>query len=163
MTLSSATNGSQGLKKKIPFRVLTIALFAIGGVIAAVAIYQQFLIGSNLTPTSKPYAISKEEAITIALNEVNMEPNRDAQILPHENAEATLIHIGNAGWSFLVDENSLGDTWAFRKDARFENYEEQYGWYVEVTTSNINGGTRGYWYLIDVDSGQAIGNGFNAT
>lgn len=123
--MSSATNGSQGLKKKIPIRVLTIALFAIGGVIGVAAIYQQFVIGSNLTPTSKPSAISKEEAITIALKEVKMEPNRDAQILPHENAEATLIHIGTDGWSFLVDENSLADTWTFRKDARFENYEEE--------------------------------------
>ena len=163
MSLSSATNGSQGLKKKSPIRVLTIALFAIGGLIAAVAICQQFLIGSNLSPTAKPYAISKEEAIAIALKEVNMEPNRDTQILPNENAEATLIHIGNDGWSFIVDENSLGDTWAFRKDTRFENYEGEYVWYVEATTSNINGGTRGYWYLIDIDSGRAIGNGANAT
>ncbi|HEX2014820.1 MAG TPA: hypothetical protein VLA68_06300 [Nitrososphaera sp.] len=160
--MSSATNGSQGLKKKISIRMLTIALFVIGGVMAAVVIYQQFVIASNPTPTPKPYAISKLEAITIALNEVNMEPNRDAQILPHTNAEATLIHIGNDGWSFLVDENSLGDTWAFRKVARFEKHEGEYVWYVEVTTSNINGGSRGYWYLIDVDSGRSVGSGSNA-
>jgi hypothetical protein len=110
MSLSSRTNGSQGLKRKIPIRVLTIAFFAIGGLIASIAIYQQFLAGSSLSPTSKPYVISKEEAITFALGAVNMEPNRDAQILPNEYAEATLIHIGNDGWSFLVDENSLSDT-----------------------------------------------------
>jgi uncharacterized protein YpmB len=133
--------------------MLTIALFALGGLIAAVAIFQQFTIAS------KPYSISHEEAVRIALNEIKMEPSRDTQILPHANAKATLIHIGKDGWSFLLDENSLGDTWAFRKDARFEKYEEEYVWYVEVATSNINGGSREYWYLIDVDSGRAIGNG----
>ena len=133
--------------------MLTVAFFVTGGLFAAVVIYQQF------TVEPKPYSIARGEAIRIALNEVDMEPNRDASILPHENAEATLIHIGKDGWSFLVDENSLEDTWAFRNDERFEGYEDEYVWYVEVTTSNVNGGSRGYWYLIDIDSGQAIGKG----
>ncbi|MGI0049595.1 MAG: hypothetical protein ACREAW_08635 [Nitrososphaera sp.] len=145
------------MRKKIPIRMLTIAFFATGGLFAAVVIYQQFTVES--TVESKPYSISRGEAIRIALNEVGMEPNRDASILPHENAEATLIHIGKDGWSFSVDENSLKDTWAFRNDERFEGYEGEYVWYVEVTTSNVNGGSRGYWYLIDVDSGNAIGKG----
>lgn len=154
--MSSATNGSQGLKKKIPIRILIIALFAIGGLFAAVVIYQQFTVEPKL------YSIPREEAIRIALNEVDMEPNRDASILPHENAEATLIHIGKDGWSFRVDENSLEDMWGSRSDERFEGYEDEYVWYVEVTTSNMNGGSRGYWYLIDVDSGNAIGKGSDA-
>jgi hypothetical protein len=136
--------------------MLTIAFLAIGGLFAIVAIYQQFTVEPKL------YSIAREEAIRIALNEVDMEPDRDASILPHENAEATLIHIGKEGWSFRVDENSLGDMWGFRNDERFENYEDEYVWYVEVTTSNINGGSRGYWYLIDVDSGQVIGKGSDA-
>ena len=143
----------------IPIRMLTIVLFATGGVIAAIAIFQQFAIASNPTTESKPYAVSKEEAITIALKEVDREPNRDASILPHENGKATFIHIGKDGWSFIMDEDSLDDMWAFKKDDRFEKYEDKYVWYVEVTTSNINGGIRGYWYLIDADSGQAIGKG----
>ncbi|HEY8139678.1 MAG TPA: hypothetical protein VIE86_01190 [Nitrososphaera sp.] len=140
----------------ISIRMLTIILFALGGLIAAVAIFQQSTIAS------KPYAISREAAVRIALDEVNMEPNREEQILPHAVAEATLIHIGKDGWSFLVDENSLADTWAFRKDARFEKYEEEYVWYVEVTTSNVNGGSREYWYFIDVDSGRATENDSDA-
>ena len=145
--------------RRIPIRILTIALFATGGVIAAIATYQQFAIASNPTNESKLYAISKDEAITIALKEVDGEPDRNASVLPHEDAEATFIHIGNDGWSFLVDENTQGDMWAFGKDEKFENHEDKYVWYVEVTTSNINGGIRGYWYLIDADSGQAIGKG----
>ncbi|HEY7734428.1 MAG TPA: hypothetical protein VIB07_06510 [Nitrososphaera sp.] len=136
--------------------MLTIAFFALGGLIASAAIFQQFTIAS------KPYAISQEEAVRIALNQVSLEPNREAQILPHAIAKATLIHIGKDGWSFLVDENTLADTWAFRKDAGFEKYEEEYAWYAEVTTSNVNGGSREYWYLIDIDSGRAIGNGSDA-
>ena len=70
--LSSATNGSQGMKRQIPIQILTFALFAIGGLIA---IYQQYTI------QSKPYAISHEDAVRMALNLADEEPNRDASFL----------------------------------------------------------------------------------
>lgn len=138
----------------MPIRIVTIALFVISGVVAAIAIYQQFTV-------AKPYAVSRERAIAIALAEIDMLPDRDPTVLPQESAKAALIHIYKDGWAFLVDENSLGDTWAFGKSELFEGHEEEYVWYVEVTTSNINGGSRGYCYLIDIDNGTTIGNGMD--
>jgi predicted small secreted protein len=152
--LSSTTNGSQGLKKKISIRILTIALFAIGGLIAAVAIYQQYPL------ESQPYSISKEEAIRIALAEVDKEPNRDIALLPNEKGEAKLVHVTDDGLGFFVDEKSLGDWLAFTsRDERFlPMYENQYFWYVFVTTSTNEGENRGYSYLIGSQTGQVIGS-----
>lgn len=146
-------SAAAGNLKRVPIRVLTIALFAAGGIIAAIAVYQQFVISSEPVP----YAVTKEEAIEIALKEVDNEPDRDALVLPDKEAKAVLIHLGKDGWAFLVDESSMGDFAAFMRDDRLQGHENTYAWYVTVTTSNINGGSRGYWYLIDIDSGQTIG------
>lgn len=157
MYLSSATNCSQGLKKKTLVQVLTFALFALGGLLAVVAVYQQFTTTAEPV-ASKPYAISKEEAIRIALIQVNKEPNRDAAFLPIEEATAKLVHVTDGGLAFIADGNSLADMWLYTKEDRFLNvYENKYLWHVDVFTSN-NEGYRGYWYLIDANSGQAIGN-----
>lgn len=154
---SSAASSSQDSKKKIPIRMLTIALFTVGGLSAAVIIYQQYLMESN------PYAISEEEAIRIAFAEVDKEPNRNEALLPNEKAEAKLVHVTDDGLGFVVDENSLGDMWSFTsKGEQFlPMYENQYFWHVFVTTSTNEGGSRGYWYLIDSNTGDVIGNDRN--
>lgn len=152
MNLSSETNGSQGLKKKIPLRKLTIALFVLGGLIAAIAIYQQLSI------EPKPYAISRMDAVRIALIEVNNEPSRDAALLPNEKATAKLVHVTDDGLGFIADENPLADIWLYSNEQRFlKVYENTYLWQVDVSTSNDEG-SRGYWYLIDANSGKVIGN-----
>jgi hypothetical protein len=122
--------------------------------IAAVAIYQQY-------PTeSKPYAISREEANRIALVEVDKEPTRDKTLLPNEKGEAELVHVTDNGLGFFVDEKSFGDWLAFtsKGDRFLPIYENQYFWYVFVTTSTNEGESRGYWYLIDSQTGQVIGS-----
>lgn len=141
----------------IPIRILIIALFTLGGLLAVITIYQQFT--TPLEPTvSKPYKISKEEAITIALIQVNKEPNRDAVFLPNEQAAAKLIHVIDGGRGFVADENSLSNMWLYSKDQRFlDVYENTYLWHVDVSTSNDEG-ARGYWYLIDASIGHVIGN-----
>ena len=150
MSLSTATNGSQGLK--IPIRELAITLFALGGLVAAVAIYQQFTI------EPKPYAISHEEAVRIGLIQVDKEPNRDEALLPNEKGTARLIHVTDGGTGFLVDENSLADMWYYSIENRFlPIYENTYLWEVHVSTMSYEYGERGYSYLIEANSGQVIG------
>ncbi|MGI0013070.1 MAG: hypothetical protein ACREBU_06475 [Nitrososphaera sp.] len=153
----SATNGSQGLKK-IPIQAVSIALFALGGVIAALAIYQQFTPASSPATISKPYTISKEHAVRIALSEVDKEPNRDATFLPNEEARARLIHVADGGIGFIANEDSLEDMALYTMVQQFlKAYENKYIWHVDVYTSNDEG-SRGYWYLIDANSGEVIGN-----
>lgn len=158
MNLSSATNGSQGLKKKLPIRALIFALFALGALFAVVTIYQQFTTTSE-PPVYKPYEISSEGEIKIALIQVDKEPDRDAAFLPNGQAAAKLIHVTNGGIGFVADENSLSDMWLYSKDQRFlDVYEDNYLWHVDVRTSTNEGDSRGYWYLIDANSGKVIGN-----
>ncbi len=149
-SLSSGTNGSPGLKKKIPIRMLTLALFGIGGIIAAVATYQQ------LTIEPKPYSISHEEAIRIALVQAENEPDRDATLFPNEDTGAKLIHVNNTGMGFITDENSLVDMLLYTDDRFPEAFENAYLWHVNVYTSNSYGEERGYWYLIDASSGKVL-------
>jgi hypothetical protein len=158
MYLSSAANGSQGLKKKLPIRTFTIALFVLGALLAIVMIYQQFTTTTE-QPLSKPYAISREEAMQIALIEVDKESDRDAAFLPNEQAIAKLIHVVNDGIGFVVDENFLSDMWLYTKDQRFlDIYENNYIWHVDVRTYTDDGDSRGYWYLVDANNGKVIGS-----
>jgi predicted small secreted protein len=139
--------------------LLTCGLFAFGMLIASLVFYQQFF--APVSTISKPYAISNDQAIRIALMEVNKEPDRDAAFLPNEEAKAKLVHITNDGIAFITDENSLADMWLYSNDHRFlTKYEGRYFWHVDVTTSNIDD-ERGYYYLIDANTGQVIGNDRN--
>jgi predicted small secreted protein len=151
MSLATATDGSHGFK--ISIRKLTIALFVLGGLIAAIAIYQQFLI------EAKPYAISHQDAVRIALVQVDKEPNRDEVFLPNEKAMARLVHVTDNGMGFVADEDSLVDMWLYSKENRFLSiYENMYLWEVQVSTTDNEGGGRGYSYVIDATTGQVIGD-----
>jgi hypothetical protein len=46
--------------------------------------------------------------------------------------------------------------WLYGKDGSFA-HEGSYLWHVDVSTSSA-GGYRGYYYLIDADSGRIVGN-----
>lgn len=141
-----------------PIRVLTIALFAFGMFAAAALLYQQQQQQQQLAASSKPYAISKDEAIRIALGQVDSEPYRDANLFSHKEATAKLIHVSADGTAFITDENSFADMWLYSNEHRFlQGYWDPYFWRVDVATSN-SGGYRGYYYLIDAKSGQVIGN-----
>jgi hypothetical protein len=153
MSLSSGTNGSQALKKKIPIRMLTIALFAIGGLIAAVAIYQQYTIGG--------YAISHREAIRIALVQVDKEQDRDAAYYPNEEAGAKLIHVTDTGMGYIVDEYSRTDMVLYSNEKFVSGLKNTSLWHVNVETFNDLGEGREYWYLIDTSSGKIVGDYLN--
>jgi uncharacterized protein YpmB len=136
-------------------RVLTVALFAFGIFAAAALLYQQ-----KFAASSKPYAISKDDATRIALNQVDREPNRDASLFPDKESTAKLIHVTANGLAFMADDEKSpsADMWLYTKEHRFlQAYWNQHFWHVEVTTSG-NDGYRGYYYLIDAKSGQVIGN-----
>lgn len=162
----SSAKGSRifaGDRKKSIVRILTISLSALGIAVGALFVYQQ-LAKDSYYPTEStvlPFSISKEEAIRIALDEVDKEPNRDAALLPNEQASAKLIHVTGNGVGFTVpDENSHADMWLFDKEHRFrEEYRNSYLWNVLVTTSTSDGGgSRGYSYMIEANSGKVIGN-----
>lgn len=138
--------------------MLTVILFALGISVAGLFVYQQFTNDDN----SRSIAISKEEAIRIALIEVNKEPARDAQLLPNERASGKLVHVSDDGIGFVSDERSLADMWLYSKEKRFVGeYRNSYLWEVNVATSTNDGGMRGYSYLIDADSGEVAGNDRN--
>lgn len=149
--LSSEAGGSQGLRKRKPIRLLIFGLFALGISLAAIVLYQQS------TLAQKPYTISKEEAISIALVELNREPTRDADQLPNVESLARLLHINAEGLAFVTDEDSLAEMMLYATDLRFKDiYSNKYVWQVAVTTSN-DVGERGYWYLVDANTGEVIG------
>jgi len=150
ISLSSERNGSQGLKKKIPIRMLTIGLFTLGGLIAAVAIYQQYTIGVE------PSAISHRKAIEIALVQVDKEKNRDAASFPNKEAGAKLIHVTDARKGYIVDENSHTDMVIYSNNEFLSVYENTYLWHVDVRTFNDLGEGLEYWYLIDASSGKIV-------
>ncbi len=134
--------------------MLIVALFAFGIFAATALLYQQS------ATSSKPYAISKDGAIKIALNQVDREPNRDANLFPDKEATTKLIHVTANGLAFIADDEKspFADMWLYSNEHRFlQAYWNQYFWHVEVTISN-NDGYRGYYYLIDAKNGQVIGN-----
>lgn len=151
--LSSAAGGSSGLRKKASIRLLIFGLFALGVSLAAIVLYQQF------TVAQKPYTISKEEAVRIALIEVDKGPRRDATLLPNEGTLARLLHVNEEGLAFITDEDSLAEMALYTTDLRFkEMYSNKYVWQVSVSTSNDVGESRGYWYLVDANTGEVIGS-----
>lgn len=145
------TNGS--LKKKIPIKVITIGLFALGGLLAAIIVYQEYQAG--------PYRVSHDEAVRIALAQTDKEPDRDAALFPIVKAGAKLIHVTNDGSGFVVDEDSLANIFPYTDGIFPEGYENTYLWHVVVYTSNSEGEERGYWYLIDANSGKIVGDQTN--
>jgi len=125
-------------------------------VIASLAMYQQFF--ATVPAVHKPYAISSDQAIRIALAQVYKEANRDTTLLPNVEAKAKLVHVAGDGTAFVTDEDSLADMWMYSLDRRFiTEYEGRYFWHIDTTTSS-NSNYRGYYYLIDADTGQVIGN-----
>lgn len=128
----------------------TMSLFAAGILITLLLMYQ------NLAESD---SISRQDAIGIALAAVDKEPNRNADLLPNERVEAKLVHVTEGGVAFWVDENSMSDMWLYTRIYKFNTeYENRYFWHVDVTTLNDDERSRGYWYLVDVMSGQVIGN-----
>jgi len=141
------------MTNKVPLRLATIGLLVLGGTIASVALLQQLT-------ASKPYSISKQEAEKIAISQVDKEPDRDSAIFPNEKTEAKLVHITRNGMAFITDKSSLADIWYFPTDYRFQQtYQNQYFWSVGVATYNQeDGGSRGYYYFIDANTGRIIEN-----
>jgi len=135
--------------------IATIILFGAGLIAASLLIYQQ------LTPSTKLFKASKDEAIAASLNRVETEPDRDASLLPYERASAKLMHVSHDGAAFITDEISLGDMWIASAEQKFpEDYHNRYFWTVDVVTFDSYGeenvSSRGYHYLIDVNSGEII-------
>jgi len=150
----SSPNGAQGLNNSKVVKLLTIILFGAGVITAAMFVYQQTAINAE------PFAVSKDDAIRLALTEVDKEPRRYPDYLPNDNAtkeaKAELIHVTSNGLSFIVDEESLADMWLHTFEGTpLDAYENKYFWEVRVITST-EFGQRGYHYWVDADSGEVL-------
>jgi hypothetical protein len=108
--------------------VITVALFAADTFSAALLVYQQLAASG---PVIKPYAISKDKAIKIALDPVNREPRRDAAFLPDKQDVTKLVHVIDNEPAFVTDEDSLADMWLYSNDYQFMH--SGYLWHVDVT------------------------------
>lgn len=138
--LSAAKGSNHFANSKTTLRILTMSLLSIGVVIAGILAYQQF------TKPAMADLISNEEAAQIALaaGKWNEQTLRDKEI------ETTLLHVKANGFSFIVKEETLLDTLTLHHN-RFPEYEGQYLWAVEITSS-----TRDWSYLADAETGEIL-------
>jgi hypothetical protein len=142
----SFTKGARSFinDRKDVIKMLTIALLAAGAASALLFAYQQF------TKAVLPDLISREEAVQIALKagKWNEQNGRGMEI------DATLIHVQPNGFALKVDDTTLQDI--PEGAGRFEGYENQYVWLVDVFASNsavVNRGTNSW---IDAGTGDIL-------
>lgn len=148
------------MRNKQVVNLLTILLFAVGVVTAVALAYQQVSNQQIATSSANPFPISKDQAISQALIEVDKEPRRYPDYLPNPDAtkkgSARLIHVADNELSFVTDEQSLADKWLYTYEGTpVERFENKYFWEVTVTTST-DLGERSYQYWIDADTGQVL-------
>lgn len=106
--------------------------------------YQQFegIDNSDVAPQ----VISKDDAMQVAL----VAGKWSEPALADKRMEATLLHVKANGYSFIVDEETLQDTLTLHH-SRFPEYESQYLWAVEITSS-----TRDWNYVVDAETGEIL-------
>ena len=76
------------------------------------------------------------------------------QILRDKEIEATLLHVKQNGFAFIVDHNTLQDTLTLGGDP-FPQYENQYIWKIEFTGSGNT--ANGYWVtLVNAETNEVL-------
>lgn len=113
-------------------KLLTIATLSIGVIAASLFAYQQ------ITKPITPNLISKDNAIQVAIRAGNW----NEQTLGDKKIEATILHVKQNGFSFIVDQDTLQDTLRLGGDP-LPQYENQYLWKIEFTGSGNT--VNGYW------------------
>lgn len=93
----SSPNGAQCLNDSKVVKLLTVTLFGTGVTAVAIFVYPQTAIDAE------PFAVSKDDAIRLALTEVDKEPRQHPDYyLPNDNAtreaKAELIHVTRDGF-----------------------------------------------------------------
>ena len=126
-------------------RLATIGLLAFGVIAGSLFAFQQ------VTKPITPNLLSKDQAIQKAIAGSDW----DEQTLRDKKIDATLLHIKQNGFSFVVDQNTLQDTLRLSGDPLPRQYEGQYLWKVEFIGS---GNTQnGYWVtMINAETGEII-------
>lgn len=121
--------------KRTVVKLLTVGLFSVGMLAASLLVYQE------LVKPAKPSLISKDEATRAAIGAHNW----DEQALRNMEIDATLLHVRENGFSFVVDQNTLRDTLTL-DGHMFPEYQNRYLWVIEFTgTGNI---ANGHWETI---------------
>ncbi len=127
--------------RKSIIKILTISLFSLGVIAAALFAYQQF------TKPAIPNLIAEKDAIQLAIKEGRW----DEQRLDDKKNEATLLHVKANGFSFIVDKTTMQDTLTLYHNP-FPKYEGQYIWIVSITAPS----NRDWGYVIDAASGEIL-------
>lgn len=128
-------------------RLLTVALLSAGVISASLFVYQQ------ITKPPTPNLISKDNAIQVAIRAGNW----NEQELKDKKIEATLLHVKQNGFSFVVDQDSLQDTLTLN-GTPFPEYENEYLWKIELTGSGNT--VNGYWItIINAATGEVLMQG----
>jgi hypothetical protein len=124
-----------------------MGLFSVGVLAAFLFAYQE------VTRAARPGLLSKDDAVLAA----TVDGGHSEQTLRQLKIEATLLHVKQNGFSFVVDRNTLEDTWTLDSH-RFPEYENQYLWVIVFTGSGST--VIGNWEkIIDAESGEILMRG----
>jgi hypothetical protein len=133
--------------RKSIVNLLTIAMLSMWVVAASGFTYQQF------SKHTKPSLISTDSATQLAIKAGNW----NEQTLGDKKIEATLLHVKQNGFSFIVDQNTLQDTLRLGVDP-LPQYENQYLWRIEFIGSGNT--ANGYWVtLINAETSEILMQG----
>ncbi|MEP0826453.1 MAG: hypothetical protein HRF40_13295 [Nitrososphaera sp.] len=147
--MTSTANGSRffGSGRIDIVRILTISLFSLGALAAALYAYQQ------ATEPPVPDLISKEEAVQIALNAGEWDKWDVQKSIGEMQIGADLVHVQPNGFGLKVDEKTLQDTPA--AGGRFDGYENRYLWDIDIFGPDIYG-NKNTSSLIDAETGDIL-------
>lgn len=133
--------------KKTVIKLLTMALLSVGIIAASLFAFQQF------TRPVTPNLISKDKAVQVAIAAMDW----NDQTLKDKKADATLLHVRQNGFSFVVDQNTLQDTLTLSGDP-LPQHENQYLWKIEFAGSGNT--VNGYWVaIINAENGEILMHG----
>jgi hypothetical protein len=119
----------------------------VGLVAASIFAYQQ------LTKSPTPNLISKDEAIQTAIRAGGW----SSLTFTDKKANASLLHVKQNGFSFVVDQETLQDTSALGEDI-LPQYENRYVWKIGFIGSGNT--VNGYWAsAIDAKTGEVLMQG----
>jgi len=148
--LSSAKSPKVFANGKNGIRILTVSLFLISVVMAALLVYQM------MTQPQPPNLISKDDAIAITKTEAKWDEQRI------QNVGAILLHIKENGYAFVVEESTLQDTFRVveKIDGKYDGY---YLWKVVLESGGGSANYSEWESWVDARTGRTMFDLLNAS
>ncbi len=152
----SSAKGSRlfaGDRKSI-VRMLIIALFSVGTIVAVLFAYQQS------TKPTVPHLISKDEAVQMARSDTKW----DELMIDNYRIESTLVHVKENGYAFIVDKNTLQDTLQIVDKMQPDKYYNDYIWKIKFVSEESNRNEGYEWESwINAETGEIILSAINGS